>query len=64
MKRFKAAIASETGSYTAVGMTYDNQQYYPQYDYSSSHVHTNTPYYPAYGEELIIGMYSYLFSLE
>ena len=53
MKRFKAAIASESGSYSAVGMTYDDQQYYPQYNYDPTQVHgdINMQYYPSYAEE-------------
>ena len=50
MKRFKAAIASESGSYSAVGLTYDVQQYYPQYNYDSMQLHgdINAQYYSAY----------------
>ena len=53
MKRFKAAIASEGGPYSAVGMTYNDQQYYPQYNYDSTqgHADMNTQYYHAYNEE-------------
>lgn len=52
MKRFKAAIASEGGSYSAVGMTYDKQNthhYYQQYNYDLAQ--TYDQYYTAYAEE-------------
>lgn len=55
MKRFKAAIASEAGSYSEVGMTYDDeQQYYPQYNYDTTKTHgdINAQYYPTtYAQE-------------
>ena len=62
MKRFKAAIASESGSYSAVGMTYDGQQYYPQYNYDSMQIHgdMNAQYYSAYSEEQDNGKLDYI----
>ena len=62
MKRFKAAIASESGSYSAVGMTYDDQQYYPQYNYDSMQIHgdMNAQYYSAYSEEQDNGKLDYI----
>ncbi|XP_028400439.1 splicing factor, suppressor of white-apricot homolog isoform X2 [Dendronephthya gigantea] len=52
MKRFKAAIASESGSYSAVGMTYNEQNtepYYQQYNYDLPQ--TYGQYYSTYAEE-------------
>ena len=57
MKRFKAAIASDSNSYSAVEMTYDEQQYYSQYNFGTTQMHGDmyTQYYPAYTEEQSTG---------
>lgn len=44
MKRFRAAIASEVGSYNEVGMTYgEENHFYPQYNYDATHLETTNP---------------------
>ena len=62
MKRFKAAIASDSGSYSAVGMAYDDQQYYSQYNYDATQMHGDvyTQYYPTYAEEQSAGQVALL----
>jgi hypothetical protein len=57
MKRFKAAIANEGGSYNEVGMTYDDQQYYSQYNYDTTQMQGDMygHYYPTYTEEQSVG---------
>ena len=63
MKRFKAAIASDSaGSYSAVGLAYDDQQYYSQYNYDATQMHGDmyTQYYPTYTEEQSTGQVALL----